>query len=565
MESLRLQYRRQWLIVAGVLAGCIVVAIVLGFPLQRVISNPILRLAKAAQTVSSKADFSIRVEKKSNDELGILYDGFNSMLSHIQERDAELERHRRHLEEMVGERTRTLESKTRELARSNAELAAQHATARALAECSSLSDAAPKILQAICESLGWDLGAIWSVDLQADLLRCVDTWHRPDVSVAKFEALTRSRTFSSGVGLPGRVWASGEPAWISDVTVDSNFPRAPIALEEGLHGAFGFPIQVSGSVVGVIEFFSHEIREPDDELLRMMASIGSQIGQFIERHRMQDRMMQSEKLASIGLLSAGVAHEINNPLAFVSNNLAVLERDNKGLMALVSVYEQARDRLSQVDPDSARQAQELADDLDLPYVRDNLDRVLTRTREGVQRVTRIVQSLRGLARTPSAQFEEAQLIDLINVSLEMIRGRLQRRGIVVDLECDPNLHLRCAASQVSQVLLNLFVNALQAIESKGHTENGHIRILGKRAGDEVLIEVADTGCGIDPNDLPRIFDPFFTTKPVGEGTGLGLSISHGIVTGHGGRFEINSQPGKGTSFRIFLPQTPKEPIHDDTH
>jgi len=264
-------------------------------------------------------------------------------------------------------------------------------------------------------------------------------------------------------------------------------------------------------------------------------------------------VVQNEKLASIGLLSAGVAHEINNPLAYVANNLVVLERDNKALMALLDIYDKARERLATVDPESSRLAQQLADQIDLPYVRDNLDRVLARTREGVQRVTRIVQSLRGLARTTKPDFEEAHLPDIVDMSLDMIRGRLQRRGITVDLDFGPSPKLRCVTTQLGQVMLNLLVNALQAIESGNRPEGGRIRISSRNQNGEMLIEVADNGPGIPREHLPKLFDPFFTTKPVGEGTGLGLSITHGIITGHGGRIEVDSRPGEGATFRIFLP------------
>jgi two-component system NtrC family sensor kinase len=280
------------------------------------------------------------------------------------------------------------------------------------------------------------------------------------------------------------------------------------------------------------------------------------ISDLTERNRMRAMVVQTERLASIGLLSAGVAHEINNPLAYVANNLAVLERDARGLMALVEVYEGARDRLAQVDPETARRAETLIEEVDLPYVRDNLHRILTRTREGVQRVSKIVQSLRGLARTDQPQLEEVHFPDLVDSSLDMIRGRLQRRGIEVELDYEQAPKVRCVSTQLSQVLLNLLVNALQAIEAAGRKEGGRIRLSARRLGDEGLIEVADNGCGIDPKELPRVFDPFFTTKPVGEGTGLGLSISHGIVAAHGGRIEVESLPGQGSRFRIFLPLNP---------
>ena len=175
-------------------------------------------------------------------------------------------------------------------------LFAQYATTKVLAESVSLGDAAPGILRAICESLGWEYGALWTVDHQAGVLHCIETWHAPAVEFAEFDALSRRTTFPRGIGLPGRVWASAEPAWIPDVVQDTNFPRAPIAASGGLHAAFGFPVLLHGEVLGVLEFFSREIRPPDEDLLRMLASIGGQIGQFIERRRAQgelDRFFES--------------------------------------------------------------------------------------------------------------------------------------------------------------------------------------------------------------------------------------------------------------------------------
>jgi two-component system sensor histidine kinase/response regulator len=167
-------------------------------------------------------------------------------------------------------------------------LTAEHATARALVEASSFAEAAPKILQAICESLGWEHGALWTVDRDQNVLRCTDIWTAPGGSFHEFDAISRRLTFAPGVGLPGRVWASGEPAWIPDVVRDSNFPRAHIADREGLHAAFGFPVVLHGEVLSVMEFFSLEIRPPDDELLSMLSSIGNQIGLFYGRRRAQD-------------------------------------------------------------------------------------------------------------------------------------------------------------------------------------------------------------------------------------------------------------------------------------
>jgi len=169
-------------------------------------------------------------------------------------------------------------------------LTAEYVAARALAESATLAEAAGRVLQAICEALGWDYGALWHVDADSGVLRCVETWHVPAVAVPEFEAASRLTTFTRGIGLPGRVWTSGEPAWVPDVVTDSNFPRAAVAGREGLHGAFALPLLIRGQVVGVMEFFSREIREPDDELLGMLARVGAQVGQFIERRRAEEEL-----------------------------------------------------------------------------------------------------------------------------------------------------------------------------------------------------------------------------------------------------------------------------------
>jgi two-component system, sensor histidine kinase and response regulator len=168
--------------------------------------------------------------------------------------------------------------------------AAEYATAKVLAQAAGLAEAMPRILEAICTTLGWEHGALWRVDAQARALQCVAAWHIPEVDFSGFEELSRHRTFSPGEGLPGRVWASGRPTFIPDVLQDSNFPRAPVAAREGLHAAFGFPIVLGSRILGVMEFFSREAREPDHDLLAMLDTIGSQIGQFIERRRAEEEL-----------------------------------------------------------------------------------------------------------------------------------------------------------------------------------------------------------------------------------------------------------------------------------
>src|SRR5262249_14133555 len=247
---------------------------------------------------------------------------------------------------------------------------------------------------------------------------------------------------------------------------------------------------------------------------------------------------------------AGIAHEINNPLSFVANNLAVLERDVHGLLGLLGLYKEGGAKLE------AALASKIAaceKEIDLPYLRESLGGILQRSREGVERVSRIIHSLRGLARTEAAQHQEnVNLVDLIDNSLEILHGRFKRTGITVEQEHDPNPRVACVETQIGQLILNLLLNAFQAVESS-RKQGGVVRIRTARRGKEMMIEVQDNGPGIRPEDHSRLFDPFFTTKDVGEGTGLGLAITHNIVEAHGGHIDVESVPGQGATFRVCLP------------
>lgn len=266
-----------------------------------------------------------------------------------------------------------------------------------------------------------------------------------------------------------------------------------------------------------------------------------------ERKRMERQVLQSEKLASIGLLAAGVAHEINNPIGFVNSNLGSLGRLMDDLMAVIDAFESlkatgttAPEIWAEVDAVKAR--------VELDYLRKDLPSLLAESEEGLQRVKRIVQGLREFAYASAIEnWQPEDLIQGLESTLRVVWNEL-KYTCEVRKEYVPLPPVDCVLAQINQVFMNLLVNAAQAIE--GH---GVITLRTGCAGDWVWVEIADTGRGISVDDQNHIFDPFFTTKDVGKGTGLGLSVSHGIIERHHGRIEVRSELGKGTAMRIWVP------------
>jgi PAS domain S-box-containing protein len=210
--------------------------------------------------------------------------------------------------------------------RAEQRLQVQDAISRILAESPSLREAASQIIRVLCELAGWDWGAIWNIDRGANELYCVEVWHVPSIQVPQFEADTKFRRFTPGIGLPGRVWSSGKAAWIPDVSTDNNFPRAPLAARDGLHSAFGFPIKLGEEILGVIECFSDEVREPDDHFLQMVSHIGEQVGQFMERKRAEDDLgAQRSQLRAVTEITPVMLTQCSRDLRFTFVNRAHAE------------------------------------------------------------------------------------------------------------------------------------------------------------------------------------------------------------------------------------------------
>jgi len=275
-------------------------------------------------------------------------------------------------------------------------------------------------------------------------------------------------------------------------------------------------------------------------LRRRWLELAEKLGELEEAH---GQLLQSEKMASIGVLAAGVAHEINNPVGFVSSNMGTLKDYSKTMVALLDACRAG----------TATEADFVAADFD--YLKTDISDLIRESRDGLERVSKIVADLKDFSRLDQAEWQEADLNAGIECTLNVVRNEIKYKAEVVR-EYDPELPpVPCLPAQINQVVMNLLVNAAHAIDERG--------IITVRSGHDAgwaWIEVADTGRGMSPEVKKRIFDPFYTTKPAGKGTGLGLSISYDIVSKHGGHIDVTSEPGRGTTFRLWLPLKGAGPV-----
>ena len=267
--------------------------------------------------------------------------------------------------------------------------------------------------------------------------------------------------------------------------------------------------------------------------------------QFDELKKAQGQLVQSEKMASLGQLAAGVAHEINNPIGFVISNVSTL---NEYAEVLRTFIEKS---LAYIDTPEDTVRNELAGISkaeDLPFVVEDIMTIVKDAQEGLTRVKDIVANLKQFARTDEDESEAFDLNDNIENTIKVAWNELKYHATLIK-EFDDSLPQAFGhPGQVNQVILNMLVNAAQAIES-----DGEIRIRTKATDQHIVLEIEDNGCGMPDDVQAKVFDPFFTTKPVNVGTGLGLSISYGIIEKQGGKIEVRSEVGKGTCFTILLP------------
>jgi signal transduction histidine kinase len=261
-----------------------------------------------------------------------------------------------------------------------------------------------------------------------------------------------------------------------------------------------------------------------------------------------NQLLQSEKMASIGQLAAGVAHEINNPIGYVNSNLGTLRSYVEKILSVLDAYEQAE---AVCNPVARARARALKEEVELDFLKEDILSLLKESGEGIQRVKQIVQDLKDFSHVDEAEWQLADLHSGLDSTLNVVNNEIKYKADVVR-EYGDIPRVECLPSQINQVFMNMLVNAAHAMDDD---KRGLITVRTGADGDEVWVEFADNGKGIPPENLTRIFDPFFTTKPIGKGTGLGLSLSYSIVEKHHGRIEVISEVGKGTIFRVILPVT----------
>ncbi|HHT9114763.1 MAG TPA: ATP-binding protein, partial [Candidatus Wunengus sp. YC65] len=414
--------------------------------------------------------------------------------------------------------------------RLNEEFYLLQSIALAISATQNLHDALIITLKKICNFTGWVYGEAWMLNSDGTLLVRNHRFYCNRDNFEIFTEQSRRVTFPPGVGLPGRTWSTKQPVWVRDVTVDPNYLRAPIAREAGLKTGIAFPVIAGNEVVAVIVFYHEKVEEKNERLIKLIFSVLSQIGSFIKRkqaeretEKLRNQLYHAQKLASVGKLAGGVAHNFNNLLMVVMGYASLLQTELKEDDPL---REYAQKIIS-----SSQTATNLAHDL------------LTFSRK--QPINPQPVNMNGIIK------------DAESILSKLIRENIKMNTMLTDKDCI----VMADSDQMKRILMNLTTNARDDMPEGGsltistdviEIDDTFIKAHGYgEVGKYVLISFSDTGIGMDEDTRLKIFDPFF--KEIGRGTGLGLAIVYGLVKQHNGYIDVDSTPGKGTTFKIYLP------------
>jgi two-component system CheB/CheR fusion protein len=398
----------------------------------------------------------------------------------------------------------------------------QYVVTNLLAASWTLAEVATELLEAMASSGDWAFAAIWTYDEAAGGLRCRNVWHEASERVKKFSDLSLVVTLPEGQGLPGRVWNSKKPTWVYDVTRDPNFPRAPYAAAADLHGGFAFPLFFQGEIDGIMELFSHNVVEPDDDLLQMVEALGSQIGLFIARGRIVQELQRHKE-------NAGAASTAKDRF------LGVLSDKLRAPLTPVLTW-----------------AGRIAEQSDL---RPDVQQGLKMVRGNVELEMRLIEDVLDLSRIArgklTLQLRKADAHELLQSALEIVRSDIEQRHLTPFVALEASRHeLIADTPRLQQVFWSVLHNAC-----KFTPEDGTISVRSYNPSPRrITIEISDNGIGIEPQFVEKVFYAFEQADSQSEGLGLGLAISKAIVEMHAGTIRAHSEGlGKGATFVIELP------------
>jgi PAS domain S-box-containing protein len=502
LSELQSRLLKLWASLGLALLATVALAGAIAWRLQRVVSAPLLRLAEITREVTVAGNYSIRASKTSNDEIGQVVSGFNDMLDDIQRRDVMLQSHRQELEHTVGQRTAELQSSMERY--------------KLLIECTN--------------TVPWEIdGAshVFSyISPQASKLFGYD-----------YEALTTS------MSMRDLVPAEDQSDVLRRFTDLAGAGRGDLDVDHSILTAERQVVHVRSVVA------AH--RRPDGTVVLRGITID-----VTQQKKLEVELRQAQKLESVGRLAAGVAHEINTPVQFVSDSVHFVRDAMNEITALLHVYADYCTAVSAgTDEPNAAAVSRAVQDADLEYLVVNVPKALERSLEGLERVATIVRSMKEFAHPDQREMAPANLNQAIHSTLTIARNEYK---YVADLETDlGELPLvTCHIGDINQAILNIVINAAHAIEGvvSGTSSRGCIVLWTRVVGTDVVIRISDTGGGIPAAIRERIFDLFFTTKAVGKGTGQGLAIARSVIMEkHQGELTCEVDEGHGTTFVIRLP------------